>query len=552
MARSKQPQILSLSGVELEELLAQLQSLFPEPLFLKVQGLLQTLQWLMGVIEQKTYSLRRLRGIIFGSKTEKASNLFPGDASKDNDPKDNDPKDNDSKGNDSKGTKPKGHGRQSANAYPGAKVLPIAHEDGLCAGALCPKCLKGKLRALMPARLIRITAQPMLDAIFYEMERLRCALCGAVFTARAPAQAAQGKYDDSVGPMLAINRYGMGVPMYRTAKWQKYFGVPIAASTQWELIASSVKVPQAVYEALKVHAGSGQLIHSDDTTMRIQELARQREQADADDNGGKDKRTGCFTTGIVAKVGDRQVALFVTGARHAGENLDEILKHRPEDLERPLHMCDGLSRNESKEFQTILCNCLTHARRNFVDITENFPDECQYIIQSLGKVYHHDAQAKGHGLGDLDRLAFHQEHSQPVMEELKKWMDQQTDEKKVEPNSGLGRAIEYMRKRWDRLTCFLSVPGAPLDNNIVERALKTAILHRKNSMSFKTLHGAKVGDVFMSLIHTCTLNGVNPFEYLMALHRNAEVASAAPSEWFPWNFQQSLATLKPSVPPDTS
>jgi hypothetical protein len=537
MARSKQPEINSMSAGEFEGLLAQLQSGLPPELFLKVQGLLQTLQWLMGVIEQKTYSLGRLRRLLFGSKTEKASNLFGGGRSKGKNPK---------------GTRRKGHGRKPAKAYPGAKVLPIAHEDGLCAGALCSKCLKGKLRELTPMRLIRIAAQPMITALIHEMQRLRCALCGAVFTARAPAEAAQGKYDSSVGVMLAISRYGMGVPMYRTAKWQEHFGVPLAASTQWELIESVVKAPQAVYEALEVHAGSGQLIHSDDTTMRIQELARQREQADADDNSGKDKRTGCFTTGIVAQVAGRQVALFVTGARHAGENLDEVLKHRPQHLERPLHMSDGLSRNESKEFQTILCNCLAHARRNLVDITENFPEECQYIIESLGKVYRHDAQAKELGLGDLDRLAFHREHSQPVMEELKKWMDERMDQKKVEPNSGLGQAIEYMRKRWDRLTRFLSVPGAPLDNNIVERALKTAILHRKNSMSYKTFRGAKVGDVFMSLIHTCALNRINPFDYLRALHRNAEAARAAPSEWFPWNHQQALAALKPPDPPNTS
>lgn len=527
-----------MSAEELEELLAELQLWLPSQLFLKVQGLLQTLKWLMGVIEQKTYSLRRLRRLIFGSKTEKASNLSSRSVSKGTPPK---------------RTKRKGHGRKPANAYPGAKVIPIAHEDGLCAGILCPKCLKGKLRDLLPARLIRIVAQPMVSAVLYEMQRLRCVLCGAVFTARAPLEAAQGKYDSSVGIMLAVSRYGMGVPMYRTAKWQDYFGVPIAASTQWELIEAVAPAPQAVYDALEVHAGSGHLIHTDDTTMRIQELARQREQADAGDNSGKAKRTGCFTTGIVAKVGDHQVALFITGARHAGENLDELLKHRPEDLERPLHMSDGLARNESKEFQSILCNCLTHARRNVVDITENFPEECQYLIERLGKVYHHDAQTKKRALSDLERLAFHQEHSRPIMEELKQWMDEQVDQKKIEPNCALGQAIEYMRKRWERLTRFLNVPGAPLDNNSVEQALKSAILHRKNSLSFKTLHGAKVGDVFMSLIHTCALNGINPFDYLMALHRNSEAVRAAPSQWFPWNYQQALAALKkPPEPPNTS
>src|SRR5450756_1987872 len=101
-------------------------------------------------------------------------------------------------------------------------------------------------------------------------------------------------------------------------------------------------------------------------------------------------------------------------------------------------------------------------------------------------------------------------------------MKEQLEQKKVEPNSGLGEAIRYMLKRWEELTRFLSVPGAPLDNNVAERALKMAILHRRNSLSYKTLHGAKVGDTFMSLIHTCALNGVNPYDYLMSLDKHAD------------------------------
>ena len=103
------------------------------------------------------------------------------------------------------------------------------------------------------------------------------------------------------------------------------------------------------------------------------------------------------------------------------------------------------------------------------------------------------------------------------MQKLHQWMKAQLDDKKVEPNSGLGQALRYMLKHWEKLTRFLKVQGAPLDNNIGERALKRAILHRKNSMSYKTLRGARVGDIFMSLIHTCQLNRVNPFDYLMAI-----------------------------------
>ena len=83
----------------------------------------------------------------------------------------------------------------------------------------------------------------------------------------------------------------------------------------------------------------------------------------------------------------------------------------------------------------------------------------------------------------------------------------------------------------------------PLDNNVVERALKKAILHRKNSLFYKTLHGAQVGDLYMSLIHSCELNGANPFDYLSELLRHAEELKANPPEWMPWNYRETLLRL---------
>jgi hypothetical protein len=124
---------------------------------------------------------------------------------------------------------------------------------------------------------------------------------------------------------------------------------------------------------------------------------------------------------------------------------------------------------------------------------------------------------------------------------LETWLRTQIEERKVEPNSGLGKAITYMRKHWQKLTLFLRVAGAPLDNNICERALKKAILHRKNALFYKTLNGARVGDIFMSLIHTSELNGVDPFAYLVALQRHHEVVAESPADWLPWNYQATLA-----------
>lgn len=129
------------------------------------------------------------------------------------------------------------------------------------------------------------------------------------------------------------------------------------------------------------------------------------------------------------------------------------------------------------------------------------------------------------------------------MEDLKVWLDEQLDQNKVEPNSGLGQAISYMIKHWKELTAFLRVPNAPLDNNICERALKKAILHRKNALFYKTEHGAETGDLFMSLIHTCNLGKVNPFDYLTALQKHSSDLAKHPDKWMPWNYKSQVASL---------
>jgi len=127
------------------------------------------------------------------------------------------------------------------------------------------------------------------------------------------------------------------------------------------------------------------------------------------------------------------------------------------------------------------------------------------------------------------------------MAELKDWMAQQLDEHLVEPNGALGQVIRYMLKHWEPLTVFLHQPGAPLDNNVCERALKKAILNRKNAYYYRTANGARIGDMFMSLIHTCELNTINPFDYLTALQKYADAVSLDPDAWLPWNYQKSLS-----------
>jgi len=521
MAKTTAPEIVALSTAQLEELLAKLAALVPAETYRLLESVLRTFQWLVGAMEAKNTTLGRLRRMIFGKQTEKTSAVLPQGAATGSDGPTK--------------TKAKGHGRKAAQDYPGAQSVKVPHPLHRI-GELCPKCLKGKLyRLQVPARLVRIVAQPIFQATRFELERLRCALCGALVTAPPPPEAGLNKYDPSNGIMLVLLRYGAGLPMYRIAKWQTYFGVPLPPSTQWEQIEAVSEIPELIYEALCDLAAQGQLLHNDDTYMRVQSL--RQEIAFSQDQS---RRTGIFTTGIIAKVDRLPIALFITGQKHAGENLNELLQRRAAHRPPPLQMCDALSRNEPKEFRTLLCNCLLHGRRYFIDGVEDFPQECRKVIESLREVYRFEAIVKEQKLSDEQRLAFHQAHSQPVMMELHQWMKDQFEQKRVEPNSGLGEAIRYMLKHWVPLTRFLWVPGAPIDNNVAEQGLKKAILHRKNSLSYKTLHGARIGDIHMSLIHTCELNRVNPFEYFMALQQHAAEVRKDPTRWLPWCYQQNI------------
>jgi len=511
------PSVPSLDAGELEELLRKLREHLPPDLSARVESLLRVLLWVLRVLAAKGTSLARLRDVLFRPQNEKSSHLFNKPAKNPKPP----------------GTRKKGHGRKKASAYTGAKRVPVCHET-LRAGQICPKCGKGKLYLLKErVHWLWIQARPIFDATLYELEQLRCALCGALFTAQAPAAAA-AKYDPSVGLMLSLLRYGAGLPMYRIAKWQACFGVPLPASTQWELIDQAAEVPELIYNTLIIQGAQASLVHNDDTSMRVQSLRRQIAQEE------EDERTGIFTTSLLCQVGERQISLFFTGREHAGENLDDLLQHRAAELSRPLQMCDALARNLPKNSPTQECYCMAHARRNFVEQLGNSPVQSQKAIESIGVAYEIEAEIKKQALDPDQRLKVHQAHSGPVFEELRLWMQGDLDQKKVEPNSGLGKAFNYMLRRWPELTRFLHVPGAPLDNTPCERALKTAILHRKNSLSYKTQRGAKVGDIFMSLIHTCQLNKINPFDYLLALQKNAAQVRARPSLWLPWNYPQAL------------
>ena len=425
---------------------------------------------------------------------------------------------------------PAGHGRNAASAFTGAEKVSVQHAQ-LKPGDPCPECREGRVyRQKEPKTLIRIVGQAPLKATVFEMERLRCNACCQMFTAAEPANIGAGKYDVTAVAMIALLKYGAGMPFNRMERLEAQLGIPLPAATQWELTEPAADSLEPIWGELIRHAAQGGVVHNDDTGMRILKLVRRTD----------DGRTGTFTSGIVSIWREWRIALYFTGWKHAGENLADVLKRRAAELDGPIQMCDALSRNTPKlpGVEVLLANCLAHGRRQVVDVAANFPEECRYVLETLSKVYKTDALARERQLSPERRLLLHQEQSRPLLDELHEWMAAQFAEHRTEPNSGLGKAISYLQRHWTKLTLFLRQPGAPLDNNIAERALKKAILHRKNALFYKTMNGARVGDLFMSLIHTCELNRVNPFDYLTELLRHPAELKTSPAEWMPWNYRR--------------
>ena len=495
---------------------------------------IETVCFLRQMVQQKATSIQRLLRMIFGARTEKTSTVLKRGG-----------EDRPAPGvvGGAAPSKRKGHGRRAAATYWGAKTVAVAHEH-LKAGDACPGCSQGKLYDTQrPAVLLHLHAQPIIAATRFELEKLRCALCGKLFSATAPPEAGQEKYDANVAPMLAVMRYGYGMPINRIAQLQQDFGVPLPTGTQWELVYAHAQELWPVWEECIRQAAAGDVFYNDDTTARILSLEKQIREAELPPAGDTKQRTGIFTTGIIATRQERTFALFFSGGQHAGENLQDVLDHRSPELSTPIQMCDGLSRNKPASPATHMANCNSHGRRGFVTVADAFPEECAHVLETMRQVYKHDELTKREAMSDEQRLVFHQQHSAPLMDALKPWMVQKLESKQVEPNGSLGEAFAYMLKHWQPLTLFLRQPGAPLDNNICERALKTSIRHRNNSLFYKTENGAHVGDLFMSLVHTCRLARANPFDYLTTLRRHIRRVRDDPSAWMPWNYQATAAAL---------
>jgi hypothetical protein len=317
-------QSIGSTEVSIAELEALLEQARQEPLreggYQKLRNAVRTLGLVTELLERQETTLAELRELLCPASTERTAKVLEraGIDSGDKKPKAERKK------------PPAGHGRNGAAAYGGARRIQVPHES-LKSGDPCPGGCGGKIYPQHdPGLRVRIYGQAPIAATVYELARLRCNLCGDVFTAASPSEAGEKKYDATAASMMAVLRYGNGFPWTRLEGLQRGLGIPLPAATQCEILAETAVPLRPALQELVRQAAQWELVHNDDTSMRVLSLDRGDVSAE---------RTGVFTSGIIWVFQQRRIALFFTGAKHAGENLAEVLRQRRIELPPPIQMC---------------------------------------------------------------------------------------------------------------------------------------------------------------------------------------------------------------------
>ena len=428
--------------------------------------------------------------------------------------------------------------------YPRAPRIPVAHAT-LKHGDPCPEpgC-DGRLylQRQEPAVLVRVTGVAPLQAQVYELERLRCGLCGTVFTAAPPAGVGSAKYDESAAAMIALLKYGCGLPFHRIARLEQALAIPLPATTQWDVVQPAAERLAPAFDELARQAADGTVLYNDDTPMRILKLHRRGPRRGAAAGGQGGAHRGLYLRGGGPErqrphrpVQDR--TLPCRGAPRRGPRPAPGPRRADPDVR-----CPGPQhpRGPSDPGRQLHPPWATQVRRGLRGLSRG--GRLRPGDPAPGVSHRPPGQA-GRAFPRRRVCSCTSSRAPRACRRCTTGWTNQIEEHLVEPNCGLGQAIAYMHNHWEKLTLFLRVPGAPLSNNLCERALKKAILHRKNSLFYRTLNGAKVGDLFMSLIHTAELHRVEPFDYLVALLRHAPALALDPAAWMPWNYTATLARL---------
>ena len=445
------------------------------------------------------------------------------------------------------------HGRRSADDFEQLEQAHHAHV-ALNSGDDCPCCARGRIYKYRPKTFTTISGRSPLVATRHTVDSLQCNLCKEVFRAPLPAAleadgvGGRTLYTHSAVAMVCILRCFGGMPMSRQDRLQKAIGVPVPDASIWDMHERLANAVRPVWRHLVTQAANASQFFGDDTGATI--LSMRSAVRPNRRTGEPQVRTGCHTTCVIAQLADGEDAvLFFTGIHHTGEVMDMLLADRDPALPPPVFMGDCIESNTVTTATVYYAGCNAHAVRRFKELAERYPEQADYVLARYRQIYDNDAACIDAELSPEDRLAYHREHSRPLLRDITEYGEDCIEQRRVEPNSDLGAAFEYVIGNERRLSAFARHAGAPLDNNRVERTLRTSVRLRETTHFFRNTVGAAVADTILTVGASALGAHVNLFNYFAALLRHADDVRADPASWTPWAYAERQQVGRGTGPP---
>ncbi|MEY3193581.1 MAG: hypothetical protein RI982_1363 [Bacteroidota bacterium] len=411
----------------------------------------------------------------------------------------------------------------------------------MSAGDICSACGIGKIYPSTPRISLQFKGNPPLECTRHIKLNLRCNACQIEFQAKGQAN----KWDYTAKTAIVLLKT-MGMPWYRLANLQLLYNIPVAASTLWLQCKGLFEdVGSYIISELFKQAAECNTYYVDDTPAKILEVIKANKKLPLDQ-----AKRSCRTTVIATTTPQKHdIVLYLTGDAHCGENLGKLLERKSNQRSHIRIMSDASTMNKPVTNDLILnrvihINCLTHGRAKFADIESFYQEQCGYFLAEIKSIYQNEDLIKEHKLSSKKRLLYHLKHSLPHLNNIYQKINDLLQNKLVEPNSSLGKAMNYWVRNKKGLTMFTRVRNVALDNNLSERLLKYMILQRKNSLFFATKDSAVVLSGLTSLVETCRANQINASSYLNWIQENERDVQKNPANYLPWKFKEVMDNMK--------
>jgi transposase len=343
-----------------------------------------------------------------------------------------------------------------------------------------------------------------------------------IHCAPAPAGVLEGsRADVSFIAGMLIDKLVYHLPLHRQHQRGAASGLKVSRPWYTQLAQSAIAMLEPIADAQLDSIRQSRVIAMDETSIKAGVVS-------------PGKMRSAFFWPIYGALDEINFAYYPD---RKGRNVLDALGLSPP--EGAVLLSDGYSAYASYAKKTGLTHaqCWAHARRLFFEAKPNEPVQANLALEMIGQLYEIEERIRENKLGITAALAMRQAQSKPIVDKFFKWIDKQFENQGFLPRSLLTKALAYAKERADGLKVFLNDAEVPIDTNHVERALRAIPMGRKNWMFCWTELGAQHIGIMQSLLVTCKLQEIDPYDYLVdvlqrvSIHPQSKVHELTPRHW---------------------